>query len=74
MSRTYIHFWGSRRCVLGRRSHSRPDHSGQQYSYELPRMVWYDAGAVQAQIDCLRSGVLCEFGACLEVLAANNNW
>jgi hypothetical protein len=34
-------------------------------------MVWYDAGAVQAQIDCLRSGVRCEFGACLEVLAAD---
>jgi hypothetical protein len=31
-------------------------------------MVWYDAGAVKAQIDCLRSGVRCGFGACPEVL------
>lgn len=41
---------------FGLKSHSRPDHSGQQYSYELPRsmggppleeLVWY--GMMQAQ-------------------------
>ena len=69
MSRTYIHFWGSRRCVLGLKSHSRPDHGGQQYSYELPRsmgratargigMVWYDAGAVQGP-NRLLAGLAC---------------